>query len=802
MKKARFFIPQLLIAVIILASNAQSGENHWPAWGGPNRDFTVTDAGLLLPDEQYELKVVWRKPLGSGYSAVSVKNGVAVTLFAGNDFDYAAAFSAEDGSELWRFKIDSTFLGRYGSHNGPISTPLLTDTRVVGLSAAGRLFALDFSTGELVWDTHLVHVHGAEQPFYGFATSPVAHGEVLMVETAGSHGNAITALDVNSGTILWQASDDTVAYQSPTFISGVGPNHFVGITNRGIYGLRPESGALLWSFAHGGEPGSMAAGSGNLVPAGENRYFLKNKYNGGILMQLDYANESYQTREVWATDDIKRTYIVPVYHDGYLYGYNSRIFNCVDVASGERVWRSRDPGDGLPIIVDGYLVVITKNGRLSLAPASPEGYQEVASLDLFDSHVWSPASLADGKLFLRSMDEIASIEIVPAATKTDVAQAEQGKIPGTEFANFVAQVEQAADKQKLIDEFMARQQRFPVIEGDTLVHFIYRGEADELSLLGDIVGWRYDHPMHRVAGTDLFYYSSALESDARLAYKFMHDLQTPIIDSLNTDRVTPTIFFGEANYFSMPDWRAPDHLQAQEISKTGQIDSLQFSSEISDSTRTIEVYLPHGYHDSDETYPVAYIHGGQGARQLGQMKSSLDYLVDRTVAPVIVVFLPTTYGSGYSEFVGRWRDKNARIFVEEIVPLIDRTYRTIPDAENRANIGVLSSGFMAFYATFKHPDMFSKLAVQSMYWDEKEQNEQQDLIAHSGKRPLNIYLAWSTYDLRSPLESVDVRAWSHDFAKLLHKNGYDFTGGEVQEGTGWFSWKNRTHKMFETLFAK
>ena len=90
----------------------------------------------------------------------------------------------------------------------------------------------------------------------------------------------------------------------------------------------------------------MGAPSANLVAVGGNQFFLKHSNQGGKLLKIQYANESYHVAEVWQTKNIKGTYVVPVYHEGHLFGYNSRIFTCVDVETGERVWRSRAPGDG------------------------------------------------------------------------------------------------------------------------------------------------------------------------------------------------------------------------------------------------------------------------------------------------------------------------------------------------------------------------------------------------------------------------------------------------------------------------
>jgi len=102
---------------------------------------------------------------------------------------------------------------------------------------------------------------------------------------------------------------------------------------------------------------------------------------------------------------------------------------------------------------------------------------------------------------------------------------------------------------------------------------------------------------------------------------------------------------------------------------------------------------------------------------------ALDNLISTRVSPVIVVFMPSFYGGGYGEYLGDQRDTYARVFVEEIIPAIEKTYRVLPGRENRANIGHLVNGSMALFSTFKHRDLFGKMSIQSVWWDEKAAHE-------------------------------------------------------------------------------
>ncbi len=765
------------------------GTMDWPGWGGPNGNFAVNDAGVLRPGQPYALAVVWKKRLGTGYSAVSVRGGLAVTMFSDGAFDYVIGLDAEDGFERWRHRIGPSYLGHYGSQSGPLSTPLLTDHKVIAVGPRGSLFALDADTGRKLWAVDLVEEFQAVAPFWGFTSSPRMYGNLLVVQTGGSKENAISAFNPESGDVVWSACSDTVNYQSSGTFRLDDREQIVFHGNRYLFGLAPETGETLWTFDHGGQS-NAAASSGHPVEVGEGRYFVKNRGNGGLLFRVRADSGTYAAEEVWSTRHIRSTYIYAVTHDGHLFGYNRRILTCVDAEAGARAWRSREPGDGLPIVVDGHLVIITKDGKLAIARASGEGYNESARLELFDDIVWAPASFANGRFYARSMSEVACVDIVPETVAPDPAAPVVGMAPDSRFAHFVEKVNRATDKKRLIDRFISEQETFPVIEGDSLVHFVYRGDADGVALTGDLVGRRFDRLMHQIDGTDLFYYSSHLEPDARITYKYNLNLQDSAPDSLNP-RSSRTLFFGRASWFGMPQWRAPDHLKERQDGIHGRIDSLRFESDSIRGDRILKVYLPVGYDQAGRRYPVAYVHGARRPLTLGRMDVSLDNIIGKRVRPVLVVFLPSLIGGGYSEYVGSRRDEYARIFLNEIVPLVDRTYRTVANREGRANVGTISGAFMAFYATFTHPDVFGKLAIQSMSWDQIAEAEHEaavDLTRFGG-----YLISWEKGDplCRQHVHLIHLSSkskWSNWFEPVVRQESWPKSSSPQtrRSGTGWY----------------
>ena len=66
--------------------------------------------------------------------------------------------------------------------------------------------------------------------------------------------------------------------------------------------------------------------------------------------------------------------------------------------------------------------------------------------------------------------------------------------------------------------------------------------------------------------------------------------------------------------------------------------------------------------------------------------------------------------------------------------------------------------------------------------------------------PLRIYLEWGRWDLISPHENMNMRAWAREAWNLLRDRGWEPVGGEVWDSTDWASWRNRTGVMLGTLF--
>ena len=777
------------------------GSRDWPGFRGANGRATASNTDVFSKPNGFSLKTAWKRPIGSGYSGVAVAGEHVVTAFSSGKSDVAAAFDAATGAEQWRFEIGPTHEGNDGAHTGPISTPLIAGERVFGLSGFGRLFALNLRSGSLLWSTHLKDDHGAPIPGYGFATSPLFVDGVVIVQLGGENG-AVAGFDPATGKRLWTVGEDGVQYQSPIVWNLHGKKQVIAVGDKKLLGIDARNGKMLWEHEHGGDSQALGSACASPLPVGDNRLFLSNKAESASVLELTNKDVATVAKQVWDSNTIRKSYNCSVYHDGFVYGYSARVLSCVDAKTGERAWRSRDPGDGFTIIVDGHLVVQAKTGSLHVANTSSVGYEEVASLDLFDDLSWSPPSFANGSIYTRSLSELARVDITSGGSlaKRDDGNAEPKS--GSKFAKFLADVKAATNKKKVVDRFMAGIKQMPLIEGLNTVHFIYRGEANDLAVESDVIGARQERAMTRIDGTDLFYYSTTLEPDARVNYLFVKDYEE-ILDPLNTRKTTTKIYkqememsFGggamEMSWLAMRKWKAPKHLGEARVSRRGRIEEKSLESKVVEGTVQLKVYLPRGYDKGKRRFPVAYVHGGTDAIERGKIPTVLDNLIGKRVAPLIAVFV---------DFQSRGPTaKYAQMIAEELVPFIDENFRTKASADARANIGMGFPGFSAVICAFAHPDVISKVGLQSTFMFGSMEKELHPLVTTAAEKPLSIYLDWGKYDLRNSREAWDLAKTNREFAKRLLDKGYTYTGGEANDGTGWSSWQNRTDDLFAALF--
>jgi endo-1,4-beta-xylanase len=141
-----------------------------------------------------------------------------------------------------------------------------------------------------------------------------------------------------------------------------------------------------------------------------------------------------------------------------------------------------------------------------------------------------------------------------------------------------------------------------------------------------------------------------------------------------------------------------------------------FQSTLARAEVSYLIYLPPDYDaDASRRYPVVYwLHGYAGSPRAGtSFVTPLDAAIRAGKAPPMIVVLVNGLGASFycDSMDGKWPVDS--VIVKELIPLVDRTYRTIPRREARAVEGFSMGGYGAAHLGFKHPDLFGMVSVRS-----------------------------------------------------------------------------------------
>ncbi|MEJ2086602.1 MAG: PQQ-binding-like beta-propeller repeat protein [Acidobacteriota bacterium] len=307
-------------------TSATAEARDWPDWAGPDGNRSSNGNGVF-DSEVFGLKQDWLTGLGSGYSGITVVGTTAVTGMADEESDYLVALDTESGSEKWRYRIGDVYKGHDGSDDGPLATPAIHEGKVFSMGGRGELFALDLETGKQLWKVDIHRDLEAPEPVYGFAASPVVVDGVLVVLTGAEPGRAISGFDPASGKVLWSNADGKVAYQSPLGMTIGGKSIVVATTAKALFGLDPKSGETLFSFQINED--GVEESYAHPVPIGDNAVFLNLRDAAGVF-RIAANDGKYSVEEVWRNNAFINNYSIPVYWQGYLYGYSGSILKQFD----------------------------------------------------------------------------------------------------------------------------------------------------------------------------------------------------------------------------------------------------------------------------------------------------------------------------------------------------------------------------------------------------------------------------------------------------------------------------------------
>ena len=410
--KLKMTMSSSLVFFLLILSTESVLPGDWPQWRGPSRNGISEETDILKKWPASGPRIMWRIPIGAGYSGISVSGNAAYTMWDADGEQLLLRLDILTGKEIWRQKISQTFDSSWG--NGPRSSPAVSDGLVYAISADGKMVAVSVQSGQLRWKHDLIMEFGGRIPSYGYASSPLVEKDKIFVEV-GAEDSAFMAFDKKNGAVIWNSQTDQPAYSSPIAISLNGQRQILFWSASGFHAVNPENGTLLWQHPWQTSCPSTGIPVNSMTPIfiGPDKIFISNGYGtwvGSAVFQIQHAENTFLPKTLWQTKKMKNLINSSVFYKGHIYGFDKGIFKCIETKAGEVKWQARGFQRGSLILVAGHLIVLGERGKLALVEANPDRYVEKASVQIMDGRCWTAPSLADGRLYLRNSEEMLCLD--------------------------------------------------------------------------------------------------------------------------------------------------------------------------------------------------------------------------------------------------------------------------------------------------------------------------------------------------------------------------------------------------------
>ena len=371
---------------------------------GRHRDGAVRGVRIEKDWNASPPALLWRRPVGPGASSFAVRNGLLYTQEQVGDDEAVTCYALDTGELVWMHRDKVRF---WDSHvgPGPRATPTPSEDRVYALGATGILNALDAADGTIIWSRNAATDTGTTIPDWGFAGSPLAVGDLVVVAVSGT----LAAYDRATGDPRWFGPPGGGSYSSPHPLTIDGAAQVLLMSSSGLTSVAPRDGKVLWEHAWPGgdrivQPAAVREG-GLLVAEGSG-FSLRR-----VAVKRD-ANE-WSVAKGWESTRLKPYFNDFVVHDRYAFGFDGSILACIDIEDGSRKWKGGRYGHGqLLLLADqDLLLVLSERGELVTVAASPDRFEEVARQPGIEGKTWNHPALAGDVLLARNSQEMAAFRL-------------------------------------------------------------------------------------------------------------------------------------------------------------------------------------------------------------------------------------------------------------------------------------------------------------------------------------------------------------------------------------------------------
>ncbi len=427
----------------------RGGGEDWPAFLGPRGDGTSAETGVKPELWKPHPPIKWTMKLGVSYGGPTISKGRLLQFDRFGDAERLTCFNAETAEELWRSETTVEYEDLYGYNNGPRCSPIVDGDFIYTYGVSGQLTCWQLINGKKLWQKDTLKEYGVVQNFFGVASTPYIHKDLLLVMIGGSpnasqlvpagrldqvkpNGSAVVAFNKLTGQEAYRVGNDLASYASMTVRELNGKPTGLAFLRSGLMAWDPESGKELFQFPWRAK--TMESVNAALPVTHGNQVLISEAYEIGSSL-LTVAGD--KPKLVWQDSGSLRKlafrahWSTPVWVGDYLYGCSGRNqpdadFRCIQMTDGKLQWSERRHERSSVLLVDGYLVVLGEYGRLELVKTNPNKFDVVASANLnqisdptdnqsmIEYPCWAAPVLSHGLLYVRGADRLVCMELIPA----------------------------------------------------------------------------------------------------------------------------------------------------------------------------------------------------------------------------------------------------------------------------------------------------------------------------------------------------------------------------------------------------
>lgn len=410
-------IPLLFLCALAFTLPRLSSAAPWPAWRGAGGSGITTETDLPEKWSSTE-NVAWKAPLPDRGNSTPIvwKDRVFLTQAVGAE-RLVICLDRADGRELWRKGVRYNEKDPSHPTNPHASASPVTDgERVIAWFGSGGLICLDFEGAE-VWKMDLPQ----QEHIWGYAGSPVIHGDLCFVYHGPSDDSFLLAVDKRTGKEVWREKVEKFApaqrfdgfagrageicsFSTPLIVETPERTELVMTVPNLVRSFDPKTGKELWR-CEGLNPliyTSPVFGEGMIVAQGG--------YGGGDLaVRVGGSGDVTGTHRVWHHQRAKQRIGSGVVKDGYFYVLNTPgTAQCIDLKTGETVWEERLIGPtkrseswSSMVLSGDRIYVLNQASDAFIIRAAPK-FEMIAVNTLEDGLTNSSIAVSDGQLFIRT----------------------------------------------------------------------------------------------------------------------------------------------------------------------------------------------------------------------------------------------------------------------------------------------------------------------------------------------------------------------------------------------------------------